>query len=143
MSFIPYLHFRGNCAEAMRFYADVFGGGDLQIMTYADAPEGTLPGEPSPDMRDHVMHASLSTGSGMLMASDYPPGMEGDPQKAVSVAHDVGDVTTGKAIFDRLLEGGDIIMPWGETFWAEGFGMVRDRFGTHWMISGPGKEFMG
>ena len=25
MSFIPYLNFDGNCAEAMQFYADLFG----------------------------------------------------------------------------------------------------------------------
>jgi PhnB protein len=27
-------------------------------------------------------------------------------------------------------------MPLDKTFWAEAFGMVVDKFGTHWMISG-------
>jgi PhnB protein len=27
-------------------------------------------------------------------------------------------------------------MPYGKTFWAEGFGMCTDRFGTPWMVSG-------
>jgi len=30
---IPCIHFRGNCAEAMRYYAGVFGGTDLSMMT--------------------------------------------------------------------------------------------------------------
>ena len=26
-------------------------------------------------------------------------------------------------------------MPFSPTFWAKGFGMVKDKFGTPWMIS--------
>lgn len=28
-------------------------------------------------------------------------------------------------------------MPFEKTFWAEAFGMLVDRFGTPWMVSGP------
>lgn len=31
-------------------------------------------------------------------------------------------------------------MPFGKTFWAEGFGMFQDQFGVPWMISGKGVE---
>jgi hypothetical protein len=34
----PYLNFDGNCAEAMRFYAEVLGGKDLRVMTFRDSP---------------------------------------------------------------------------------------------------------
>lgn len=132
MSFVPYLHFQGDCAEAMRFYAEVFGATDLEITTYADAP-GDIGFGPS----ERVMHASLTTAGGALMASDFPEGMDGDPQKAVSVMHPVDDAPSGQALFDRLLRGGDVILPFGATFWSAGFGMVRDRFGTHWMIAAP------
>jgi PhnB protein len=27
-------------------------------------------------------------------------------------------------------------MPFGPTFWAKGFGMLVDKFGTPWMVSG-------
>ena len=106
MSFVPYLHFQGNCAEAMQFYADVFGAGDLQLMKYADAPDDVFPDGHKPADDGRVMHSSLTLGSAMLMASDFPPGITGDPQKAVSVAHMVPDAATGQAVFDRLLEGG-------------------------------------
>ena len=27
-------------------------------------------------------------------------------------------------------------MPFQPSFWADGFGMVDDRFGTHWIVNG-------
>lgn len=38
MAFIPCLNFDGICAEAMQFYANLFGATDLTIMRYTDAP---------------------------------------------------------------------------------------------------------
>jgi PhnB protein len=132
MSFVPYLMFQGDCAEAMAFYADVFGAGAPMIMRYSDAPEGeAMPAS------DRVMHSEIALGEAKLMASDYPEGMPGDPQQAVSVMHPVPDAEAGRRVFDRLAEGGSVVMPFGPTFWSKGFGMVRDRFGTHWMIAAP------
>lgn len=34
-----------------------------------------------------------------------------------------------------LADCGNITMPLGDTFWAEGFGMVTDRFGMPWRVS--------
>lgn len=131
MPTIPYLHFRGHCAEALAFYADVFGGEELQLMRYADAPD--MPETMQDPTR--VIHGQVRLGSGMLMASDYPPGMDGDEQNAVSVMQGVVSVAAGHEVFARLAEGGHIITDFGPSFFSDGFGMVRDRFGTHWMIS--------
>lgn len=127
----PYLHFQGRCAEALAFYAEVFGGTDVQMMPYAQAPEAPADWADAP----HVMHGQVTLGEGRLMASDFPPGMEGDPQKAVSVMQTAPDAATAGAWFDRLLDGGDVIQPMQETFFSPAFGMVRDRFGTHWIIA--------
>ncbi|MBS0564658.1 MAG: VOC family protein [Proteobacteria bacterium] len=135
MSFSPYLHFQGNCAQAMQAYAEIFGATDLQIMRYADAPPMT--GVPAAKAPDKVMHSHMTVGGQALMASDFPDHMQGEPQAAVSVSHMVADVARGRAVFDRLAEGGAVIMPFGPTFFSKGFGMVKDRFGTHWMIMGP------
>jgi PhnB protein len=133
MSFVPYIMFRGNCAEAMAFYAEVFGADPPVLMRYSEAPEGE--GMPP---SERVMHAELGLADGKLMASDYPEGMPGDEQKAVSVMHEVADAEKARRVFDRLAEGGVVLMPFGPTFWSQGFGMVRDRFGTHWMIAAAG-----
>lgn len=131
MSFTPYLHFQGNCCEAMTFYGEVFGA-KPNIMTYSDAP-------PDADFKpsDLVMHSDLMVGGALLMASDYPPGMEGEPQASVSVAGILPDLSAAESAYDRLCEGGTPMMPFGPTFWSPGFGMLKDRFGTHWMIMVP------
>jgi PhnB protein len=126
MPTIPYLHFQGQCAEAMTFYRDVLGGTDLQIMHYSEAP-----GAPA---SDRVIHAQVTLGGSTLMASDYPDGVPGDRQAAVSVMHSAGQLDAARAVFDRLAEGGAVEQPFAPSFFAPGFGMVRDRFGTHWMI---------
>jgi PhnB protein len=41
-----------------------------------------------------------------------------------------------KTKFDMLADGGNVQMPFAPTFWAKGFGMVVDKFGTPWMVSG-------
>jgi PhnB protein len=136
MSFDPYLHFMGNCADAMAFYADLFGADQLHVMRYREAPEGP----PEFADSDLVMHATLVLGNRTLMASDYPPGMDGLAQQSVSISHIVPDTDRAHAVYDALCVGGAVIMAFGPTFFSEGFGMVQDRFGTHWMIGGPMKD---
>ena len=132
MAFIPYLSFDGTCAEAMQFYADLFGATEVQILRYTDAPESEgLP--PS----DRVMYSHIMLGEACLMASDIMPGMQGPAMAAVSVNHPVTDKESGQKVFDALAEGGEVTMPFGETFFSPAFGMVKDRFGTSWMIGVP------
>ena len=131
MPTMPYIHFQGQCADALAFYATVFGGTNLQTMRYADGPEAP------PAWKDstRIMHGQVTIGDGTLMASDYPPGMEGDPQKGFSVMQTAPDVASGRAVFDQLARGGSVIEPFAATFFSPGFGMVQDKFGTHWIIS--------
>ena len=128
---IPYLHFQGHCAEALAFYAQVFGATDLQLMRYADAPDM------DDALRDptRVIHGQLSLPDGLLMGSDYPPGMTGDPQAAVSIMQVADTVAEGQRLFTALAKGGTVIQDFGSTFFSRGFGMLKDRYGTHWMIS--------
>ena len=51
---------------------------------------------------------------------------------AISLSYPTVAETT--RVFNALAEGGQIVMPFGKTFWAEAFGMVTDRFGTPWMV---------
>ncbi|HEX9858363.1 MAG TPA: VOC family protein, partial [Paracoccaceae bacterium] len=106
MSFTPYIHFDGTCEKAMTFYAQVFGGTDLQLMRYTDAPEGS--GMPA---SDRIMHSQFNANGGALMASDFPPGMGGEPQAALSVMVAPATVAEAKRINDTLGQGGSVIMP--------------------------------
>jgi PhnB protein len=127
----PYIHFQGHCADAMAFYTRVFGGTDLQMMRYADGPQSPPDWKNSP----RIMHAQVTIGDGTLMASDYPPGTDGDGQAGFSVMQSAPDVATAQGWFDGLGNGGAVIQPFQPTFFSPGFGMVKDKFGTHWIIS--------
>jgi PhnB protein len=128
---MPYVHFQGQCAQALTFYAEVFGGTNLQMMPYAQSPDAPPGWRDSP----RIMHGQVTLDDGTFMASDYPPGVDGDPQKGFSVMQTAPDLATARARFDRLAEGGAIIDDFKPTFFSPGFGMVKDRFGTHWIIS--------
>ncbi|HEU5083558.1 MAG TPA: VOC family protein [Acidimicrobiales bacterium] len=132
MSFHPYLFFsNGECAEAFRRYHEIFGG-ELQVMTNADAPEGVdpMPGaEPG-----HVMHAAIELGKGSyLMGSDDPTG-DGGPKTGVAVTFATPDEQEGKRVFEALAEGGEVFMPFEPTFFSKGFGSCVDRWGVNWMV---------
>jgi PhnB protein len=131
MSFHPYLFFSdGRCAEAFRRYHDIFGG-DLEVMTNADLPEGEEPmpgGEPH-----HVMHASIALGGGYLMGSDDPTG-DGGPKVGVAVTYTAPDAGEAKRVFEALADGGEVQMPFEPTFFSPGFGACLDRFGVSWMV---------
>ena len=131
MPTLPYIHFQGQCAQALTFYATVFGGTDLQMMRYADGPEAPPAWKDSP----RILHGQVTLGDGTLMASDYPPGVADDAQRGFSVMQSAPDVGTARAVFDQLADGGSVIDAFKPTFFSPGFGMVRDRFGTHWIIS--------
>lgn len=100
-------------------------------MRYADSPEAPEAFLAS----DRILHGEVTIYDGRLMASDFPPGVEGDPQAAVSVMQSAPDVTEASRVFTLLAAGGTVIAPFGPSFFSPGFGMVKDRFGTHWIIS--------
>lgn len=131
MPTMPYIHFQGQCAQALAFYATVFGGTNLQTMRYADGPEAP----PEWKASNRIMHGQITIHDGTLMASDFPPGVSGDAQKGFSVMQSAPDVPSARAIFTQLADGGAIVDDFKATFFSPGFGMVRDRFGTHWIIS--------
>ena len=130
MSITPYVFFSGTCAEAFTWYQSVLGG-ELQVMTHAELPEGA---EPMPGAEPHhVMHASLTLADGMLYGSDDPTGDDG-AKVGVAVAYTAPDEGAAKAAFDALSEGGEVSMPFEATFWSKGFGALTDRFGVQWMV---------
>ncbi len=128
----PYIIFQGQCREAMTAYAEIFGGEISMMMTGAEMPGM----EVSEDKADWIMHSELKFDGGLLMASDDMMGS--NPAMAgCSVMMEMPSVEAAKSAYDQLSEGAGVIMPFSPTPWSEGFGMLTDRFGTSWMISGP------
>ncbi|HSL58762.1 MAG TPA: VOC family protein [Acidimicrobiales bacterium] len=134
MALYPYLNFGGTCREAFTRYQEILGG-ELEVLTFAELPDGEqMPGV-APDM---VMHAALRFGDDLLMASD-DPGFDG--VRGIAVNLTLTDPDEARRVFAALAEGGEVTMPLAETFWSPVFGMCTDRFGIPWMINvEPGDE---
>src|SRR5262245_37931141 len=133
MQINPYLYFNGDCEAAFKFYAQCLGGKIEAMMPHAGTPaEGHVPAE----WRSKILHARLTAGDAVLMASDAPPGHFAKPQ-GFSVSIQIKDPVEAERIFQALAEGGSVQMPFAETFWAVRFGMLMDRFGIPWMINCP------
>lgn len=127
----PYLFFGGNCREAMTFYKDCFGG-ELQVMTYEQGPEETCaPGEAE---KDRIMHACLTNGDFVLMASDNPSGAPNNGDQ-VSITVNCESTDETDALFKALGDGGKVVMPPDNTFWGAYFAMLTDKYGFNWMLN--------
>jgi PhnB protein len=46
----------------------------------------------------------------------------------------VADAAEAEKKFNALLDGGTVTMPLSKTFFSPKFGMLKDRFGVHWMV---------
>lgn len=126
----PYLNFQDSTREAMTFYQSVLGG-ELTISTFAEFHASEDPAE-----HDKVMHSLLETPDGfVLMASDTPASMEFKPQAGVSVSISGDDEPKLRGFFERLSEGGTVVMPFEPAPWGAVFGMCVDRFGTSWLVN--------
>ena len=131
MTINAYLSFNGNCKEAFEFYQKALGGEITYMSTYGESP---MAEQTPPEQLDRIMHARLIVGDAVLMGSDAPPQFFSQPQ-GFTVSINVDGAEEGKSIFTALSEGGQVRMAFEKTFWAEGFGMVIDKFGTPWMVN--------
>jgi PhnB protein len=131
MKLNPYLAFDGRCREAFEFYEKALGGRISFIQTIGESP---MASSVPPDAHGRVMHATLEIGNQVLQGADAPPG-QFTPPAGFSVALHFDDATEGERAFGALAQNGKVQMPFQPTFWAKGFGMLIDRFGTPWMIN--------
>jgi PhnB protein len=126
-----YLYFDGRCEEALEFYKKALGAQVVMMMRFKDSPD---PNACGPGItQDKIMHASFRIGETELMASD---GRCENKTKFEGVSLSIGVSTAPEAekLFAALSDGGQVQMPLTETFFANRFGMVADKFGVSWMI---------
>jgi PhnB protein len=129
----PYLFYSGNCEAAFKYYEKVLGGKIEMMLRSEEAPE-SMPA--SPGWEKKIMHARMTVGGQVLMASDSPPEHFHKPQ-GFAVSLTVGDPADAEKKFNALCEGGTVTMPFSKTFFSKGFGMAIDQFGIPWMVNCP------
>ncbi|BDH45291.1 VOC family protein [Salmonella enterica subsp. enterica serovar Choleraesuis] len=128
-----YLFFNGNSEQAIAFYQRAIDAELLMKMRFSEAPPEECAAV-SHYPPEQIMHASLKVPGGMLMLCDgAQEGDAGFSGFSLSLATD--SLPQGERWFNALAEGGKVIMPFGKTFWALGFGMLTDKFGVPWMVN--------
>jgi len=123
-----YVNFRGTCAEAFRYYERHLGAKVGIMMTHAQSPDQSRVG---PEWKDAVLHARISIGDNELMAADIP---NAEPMRSAYLTLRMDSDMEAERVFSALSDGGRVLMPIQETFFASRFGQVQDRFGINWMI---------
>lgn len=134
MKIHPYINFQGNARDAVLFYADVFGAEPPRIMTYGDMPAGPG-GKKDESLKDKVMHAGLMVHGNHLFFSDVPPGTPFQAGGSITLLVESKDAGELKQWFQRMKEGGTVIMDIQETFWSKCYGYVTDKFGVGWQFN--------
>ncbi len=128
-SISTYLNFDGETREAMQYYAECLGA-DLDIKSFKDVGMGDDPG-----VADRTMHARLSKGSIIIMASDSEPGAPYSKGNNFFLSIDCESSEEVQRLHDALGAGGRVLMEPQDTFWGARFSMITDRFGVGWMFN--------
>ena len=134
MQMNPYLSFKGDCEAAFTFYEQNLGATVGSIFRYGGSP---MARDVPEDWSEKVMHGSVTVGGQVLMGGDVAPERYEAP-KGFSLSLQIKSTAEAERIFPRLADGGEVLVPLDQTFWAERFGMVVDRFGVPWMINCEG-----
>jgi PhnB protein len=118
----PHLVVKG-VAEAIAWYTKALGAHELLRNT---APDGTS-----------IMHSELLLGDSRFFVVDEFPGAMVSPASLggtpVTLHLYVQDVD---ALFDRAVAAGaTVLMPVGDQFWGDRYGMLTDPFGHRWSIA--------
>src|SRR5947209_19418085 len=129
MKLITYVNFAGKCAEAFRYYEQHLGAKVGMITTHGQNPA------PSPytsgEWKDAVLHARIAIGGTELAGADVP---KAEPMRSAYLTLNTDSDSEAERSFSALSDGGQVLMPMQDIFFASRFGQVRDRFGINWMI---------
>ena len=133
MQLHTYLNYGGNCEEAFKFYEKHLGGKITMMMRHGDQPDGqNVP----PEWARAILHARMNIGGTELLGADIPPDRF-QPIRSAYLSLTFSSDEEADRIYALLSEGGQIFMPMKDTFFASRFAMLRDKFGTSWMLLHP------
>jgi len=130
----PYLHFKGNCAEAIAFYENAFGIKAKNIVRFSDTM--IRDDKQKPGQENYIQHACLSFGKENamhgLMMSDWEDAEIG---RNISISVALKTPEEAKLVFDKLKLGGVVETELAKQFWTECWGSLTDKFGIMWQIT--------
>jgi len=122
-----YVNYRGSCEQAFRFYKEHLGGRITGIARHGGQPNPNIPAE----WHDKVLHARIEIGGTVLMGADIP---QAESMRSAYLTLTLEAEAEAERVYALLTEGGEVFMKLARTPFANRFAMLRDRFGTSWML---------
>lgn len=123
-----YVNYPGHCKDAFQFYEKNLGGKITLMLTHQQQPEAAnVPA----DWKNAILHARIEIGNTVLMGADIP---NAEPMRSAYLTLTLGSAKEAERIYALLSREGEIFMKMEETFFASRFAMLRDKFGTSWML---------
>lgn len=124
-----HLMFEGVAEEAMNFYVSLFGDSEVkQVERYG-------PGEMGREGSVKLATFTLAGREFICIDSPVKHGFTFTPSMSIFV--DCEDAAELDNAFQRLSEGGKVLMPPGDYGFSERFGWLGDRFGVSWQLNLP------
>ena len=122
-----YVNYRGSCEAAFRFYERHLAGRITGIVRHEEQPNPQIPA----DWSDKVLHARIEIGGIVVMGADIP---QAEPMRSAYLSLTLDTEAEAERVYALLVEGGEIFMKMERMPFANRFAMLRDRFGTSWML---------
>jgi len=136
MSTIPpfkldvYVNYPGHCEKAFRFYEQHLGGSIKMMLPHQQVP----PNFPK-EWEKPILHAGIEIGGMLLRGADVP---HAEPMRSTYLTLTLDTAKRAEQIYGILITGGEVFMKMEKTFFANRFAMLRDKFGTSWMLLNEG-----
>jgi len=121
-----YINYPGHCEKAFRFYEQHLGG-KIQMMLPHDEPPGNFPEE----WKNPILHAIMEIGGTKLRGADIP---NAEPMRSAYLTLVLETAEEAEHIYSILSAEGTVFMKMEKTPFANRFAMLRDQFGTSWML---------
>ncbi len=121
-----YINYPGHCEEAFQFYEQHLGG-TITMMTAHQQPPSNFPKE----WKKPILHAIIEIGGTIVRGADIP---NAEPMRSVYLALRLDTPEKAEQVYNLLAADGEIFMKMEKTFFANRFAMLRDKFGTSWML---------
>ena len=115
----------------MNFYKDCLGG-ELVLQTVSENPE--MAAQMPPEMKDRILHSSLTSGDMMIMGSDLNREKPFDGN-TVHLCINCNSDDELNTFFSKLSAGGKIVEPLADMPWGGRYGALTDKYGKHWIFN--------
>jgi predicted 3-demethylubiquinone-9 3-methyltransferase (glyoxalase superfamily) len=118
----------GKAEEAIRFYTSLFNNSDIKNIDYwkADEPSGK---------EGLVKHALFTIDGVEYMASENTAEHKFTFTPSISIYVNCEDESEIESLFQKLSEGGSVMMPLDNYGFSKKFGWVSDKYGISWQLN--------